>query len=159
MNDFIIKNSNIKGQGLFVSRDFGKNDILMRFDGVKILRENIEDFSSPITTCYLQIGTNLYLNIENTNAYFINHSCNPNCYIKIIANTAFLLASIPIANGAELTYDYSLTSTENTDTWSMNCNCSKFGCRKIITGFNSINDTKQKEYIDAGRIPKYVYLK
>lgn len=153
MTHFLIKDTKNKNKGLFSMKSFGKNDILFRFDGISITT----NVPAVVDERFLQIGTNLYLNINDHMGVFCNHSCNPNSYIKISVNTAFLLALRPIAFGEEITYDYSLTSTETADTWSMECNCAIFGCRKLITGFSSLPEKQQKEYIAAGMVPKYVY--
>ena len=158
MNDFLVKNAPGKGQGLFSTKSFDKNQVLFKFEGVKILRENINDFSGQAAANLLQIGTNLYLDLTGYSSYFINHSCTPNCFIRVVANTAFLLSLLPIKEGDELTFDYSSTSTEDHTTWSMKCNCSIFGCRKTISGFNALAE-KHKQSYDMNIVPNYVKVK
>lgn len=156
MVDFIVKDSIGKGKGLFASKAFNKNETLFKFDGIKLIKQDIKNFAGPIAACYLQIGSELYLDLEGHASFFVNHSCNPNCLVKVAANTAFIIAHIPIKIGDELTFDYSTTSTEMPDTWSMNCNCSRFGCRKVISGFNTVSDDKKINLIEFGMVPKYV---
>jgi hypothetical protein len=153
---FVIKDTLGKGKGLFSLLAFPKNTVLAKFAGVKINKEDIEDFSGQDAACLLQIGEDLYLDLDGHSEYFINHSCNPNCFIKIAAKKAFLISLRPIAKGEELTYDYSATSTEDTDTWEMDCNCSQFYCRKNITGYKSLPLPKQMEYKEKDIFPKYI---
>lgn len=150
MNNILIKN--ISGiNKLFTTIDLEKNDILFQFEGKSY------SFEDPkrVNDSFLQIGKTLYLDVKN-NGSFINHSCNPNCYVRVAVNAAFLMTSMPIKAGEELTIDYSLTSNENIDSWSMNCNCSRFQCRRIISGANTIPEDKLEKLIAAGMIPKYI---
>ena len=162
LTDFVIKNTSNKGKGLFSLKQFPKNHVLFSFDGKNIDKVDIPNFSTsdPVENKklerLLQVGQELFLDIENHSGVFVNHSCNPNCAVKITTNKAFLISILPIKIGDELAYDYSLTSTETIDTFYMPCSCSKFGCRKVITGFHSIPKDKQTKYIDLDAVPKYV---
>jgi len=155
MNEFIIKDSPNKGKGLFTSTPIERNSILFRFDG-KLIKT---DKPNELNDRFLQVGTNLYIDIEKHMGVFVNHSCNPNCYVKIAVNTAFLLSTRPIAAGDELFYDYSLTSTESLKTFSMKCGCDPFGCRRVISGFDSVPTDQQTKLISLGMVPRYVVKK
>ena len=39
-------------------------------------------------------------------ARFINHSCTPNCYSRVIGDQIWIIAGRNIRKGEELTYDY-----------------------------------------------------
>ena len=59
-------------------------------------------------------------------ARYINHACNPNCYVEIEGRTIWIRASRRIRKGEELTYDY------NTDgVAGIPCRCTP-RCRRII---------------------------
>lgn len=62
-------------------------------------------------------------------ARFINHSCEPNCYTKIInvegQKKIFIYAKKPIPAGEELTYDYKFPLEEK----KIPCNCGSRRCR------------------------------
>jgi|ERR1700722_2929173 len=156
MDNFTVKESPGKGRGLFSSKEFHANEILIKFQGTKLLKQDIPDFAGPIAACLLQIESDLYLDLQGEPSYFINHSCNPNCYIKVSTGHVFLISYIPIRIGDELTFDYSTTSSESHDTWSMPCKCSIFGCRKVISGFGTVPPGQQNHMIVNGMIPKYV---
>jgi hypothetical protein len=151
-----IKNSPKSGRGLFTNSFIDKDHIILRFDGAPLLKRDIKDFSGKVATCYLQIGPSLYLDLEGHPSYFSNHSCSPNCGIRIATNKAFLISLRPIEAGQELTYDYSTTSTEDLDTWSMPCNCSLFNCRKLITGWHSVPKKVQERYLAQDIVPYYL---
>lgn len=59
-------------------------------------------------------------------ARYVNHSCQPNCYIEIQGRHIWIKASRRIRTGEELVYDY------NTDgVAGISCRCRK-GCRRVI---------------------------
>ncbi|KAL8058173.1 hypothetical protein ABFS82_03G001300 [Erythranthe guttata] len=62
-------------------------------------------------------------------ARFINHSCEPNCYTKVISvegqKKIFIYAKRHIASGEELTYNYKFPLEEN----KIPCNCGSKRCR------------------------------
>jgi uncharacterized protein len=59
-------------------------------------------------------------------ARYINHACHPNCYVDVVGHTIWIIASRPIRQGEELTYDY------NTDGEArIPCRC-RPGCRRTL---------------------------
>jgi SET domain-containing protein len=59
-------------------------------------------------------------------ARYINHACNPNCYVDIVGRHIWILASRDIRAGEELTYDY------NTDGIAgIPCRC-RPRCRRML---------------------------
>jgi SET domain-containing protein len=152
--EFLIKDSQGRGKGFFTVDSIGANEILFKFEGKNIHAD--EASKLPNNDRLLQIGPQLYVDCGTHFGAFTNHDCNPNCYIKIAVNTAFLLSLRPINAGDELFFDYSLTSTETLDTWTMKCNCHPFSCRKLISGFYTIPETQRKKLIAAGMVPGYV---
>jgi SET domain-containing protein len=59
-------------------------------------------------------------------ARFINHSCQPNCYVHIMGDTIWIRAARNIKAGEELTYDY-CTDGEG----SIRCRC-RTGCQRLL---------------------------
>ncbi|MDZ4860612.1 MAG: SET domain-containing protein-lysine N-methyltransferase [Candidatus Hydrogenedentes bacterium] len=55
----------------------------------------------------------------------INHSCEPNCYLRIIRMRVEMYALVDIPAGAELTIDYG--ETPHID--GMKCSCNATACR------------------------------
>jgi uncharacterized protein len=59
-------------------------------------------------------------------ARYLNHACDPNCYVEIEGRHIWILASRKIRKGEELTYDY------NTDgVAGIPCRC-RPRCRRVI---------------------------
>lgn len=156
MEDFTIKHSKLGGNGLFANKNFPKNFVLMRLDGVKLTYKQALRMPSQDSDNLLQIGKDLYLDFSGKSHIFINHNCSPNTFVKVYANIAFLLSAIPINANDELTLDYSLTSLESPDEWSMKCNCKNYGCRKIISGWSTLPEDKKKRYMELGMVQSFV---
>ena len=154
-NVYVSETKN-KGQGLFAKRPFNKNEVILRFDGEKVSKEKAYSIDPNYSANLLQIGEELYIDIINTYSFFTNHSCSPNAIIKVAINTAFLLASQPIKQDEEINFDYSSTETSPIDIWKMNCNCSNYSCRKIISGFGELSNEQKQKLLNIGAVPDYV---
>ena len=96
---------------------------------------------------YLQVAENLYVGPDerpDDPGDFINHSCDPNCAIRVAYRTIggvsgwviMLVALRDIAVGEELTYDY--MATMYNDSWEIPCNCGSPQCRGMISEQNRI---------------------
>lgn len=63
---------------------------------------------------------------------FINHSCEPNCYAKIITiegeKKIVIYSKQPIASGEEITYDYKFPVEDE----KIPCLCGAKSCRKYL---------------------------
>jgi len=105
---------------------------------------------------FLQIGKDLWRSKSGTFDDYIAHSCNPNCYVFIVGNRAILTTLYDIKPGMEITWDWSTTSTETKEQWSMDCKCGYIKCRKTISGFQYLPTNIQKQYREQGILPSYV---
>jgi len=67
--------------------------------------------------------------MKGSAARFINHSCDPNCYSKIVEilgkSHIIIFALRQIYPGEELTYDYKFPIEED----KLNCNCRTQKCK------------------------------
>lgn len=104
----------------------------------------------------LQVGPNLFVGPTGNITDHIRHSCNPNCYLYIVGNRVILYSLYDILADSEITYDYSTSSTDSYESWSMNCNCQAHNCRKIISGIQYLNEDIIKEYKDKKMIPLFL---
>ena len=107
------RKSRIEGWGVFATEPIPKNTRVIHYAGEKIRnRESLER-----ETRYLKKGhiwcfklNRLYVRdaaVGGNIARYINHSCSPNCYTRIIGDTIWIIAAKNIPPGVELTYDYS----------------------------------------------------
>jgi SET domain-containing protein len=67
-------------------------------------------------------------NITSNELRFINHSCEPNTYMRRAYRKVEFYSLRPIRKGEELTCDYGETHHDG----KLACRCGKPGCRKFI---------------------------
>lgn len=107
------RRSRIQGWGVFATEPIAKNRRIIHYAGEKI--RNNESLARE--SRYLEKGhiwcfklNRLYVRdaaVGGNVARYINHSCAPNCYTRVIADTIWIIAARSIRAGEELTYDYS----------------------------------------------------
>lgn len=151
---FLSKRSSKINYGLFSSITIPANSLITEFTG-RIL--SLKDL--PVdSSMYLQIGPDLFLAPTGTidGADFINHSCNPNCYIHAVGHRAFLYSLYIIQPNMELTFDYSTTSTDTLDMWKMDCKCNSPKCRKVISGHQYLDEQTKQDYTNKKIFPLFI---
>src|SRR3989338_5018031 len=105
-----VRTSLIHGSGIYAKKDIPKETRIIEYIGEKISRLKSELFDeNPEKGIYLfELNKKYDLdgNVEYNTARFINHSCNPNCYVEIKKEEIWILSINEIKKGEELTYDY-----------------------------------------------------
>ena len=108
----VRKRSKLHGWGVFAREPINKNKFIIDYAGELI--DHKESYKRE--TKYLKRGEIWCFTVNNhwvrdahvggNIARFINHSCKPNCYSRIIGRTIWICAGRHIEPGEELTYDY-----------------------------------------------------
>ena len=138
--------------GIFTEISIPKNKPIIEITGSLYDRTN-----RPVNANdYLQVSNKWFIGPSGGSDDIIRHSCNPNCYIHAVGKRAILYSLNHIREGSELTFDYSTTSTESLEEWSMQCNCESFNCRKIISGYQYLDSKLKKEYEKRGMVPSFI---
>lgn len=135
-------------KGLFADEDIKKDEKILTFPGKIAPKEKVDEVD-------LQIGLNKFIKPpKNSIDRFINHSCEPNSYVKKIKESFFLISLKDIKKGEEIMFDYDTTDYDN-ERFRFFCSCKSRNCRKTIRGFKYLNQ-KQKKKLEKYLIP---YLK
>lgn len=83
--------------------------------------------------------------VHGNAARFINHSCEPNCYSRVITvdgqKHIVIFASRRIYCGEELTYDYKFPIEDASN--KLPCNCGAKKCRKFLNWCLFLNNLKR----------------
>lgn len=155
--DLLIKESRIAGRGVFASRDVKKGELIIKFQGERVvgreamdkrIREGKERIDDP-----LQIADDVFLDLDELSNSF-NHSCDPNAGVK---GENELFASRNIKRGEEITFDYSTTIGRDLDfNWRMRCLCEAKNCRKSIGNASTIPMKRIKEYAKREALPDFI---
>jgi len=142
-----------KGKGVISTIRIPKQSAIIEFSGDILTEETMPDPNHP---ALLQISLNSFIGPSGDKDDYINHSCDPNCYLHVVGSRAILYSLYEIAPNMELTFDYSTTSTDDIEKWSMNCQCGSSKCRSVISGLHYLQDDLKQEYIKKGMIPMFL---
>lgn len=126
------RRSKIQGWGVFATRPIAKNTRIIDYAGEIIsnqesLRRERRYLKRGHIWCFkLTNRTVVDAGVGGNVARYINHSCEPNCYIDIKKRVIWIRAARNIRKGEELTYNY------NTDgDCVIPCRCRK-GCQNLL---------------------------
>ncbi len=150
------KRQTSKGFGIFTKSAIAKDSIIFEFTGDLFSTEQIPYPLTIDNDRFLQIGSNKFIGPSGDYDDYINHSCSPNCSVRIVGSRAFLKSLCLIQPEVELTFDYSTTSSDTPDKWKLNCQCHTFNCRKIISGYETLDEKTKEKYKQIGIIPPYL---
>ena len=150
----LITGQTMRGRSVFAQRGFGAGSFVIEFGGDRFSRDEYISRVDPGNNHFLQIGRNLFLGPTETADNFINHSCDPNCGLRVEAGRAYLFAIRPIAAGDEITFDYSTSMDE--DFWEMRCQCGSTVCRGRIRDFRHLPAEVRDRYLSMGAVPEFV---
>ncbi|HSL44055.1 MAG TPA: SET domain-containing protein-lysine N-methyltransferase [Anaerolineales bacterium] len=142
----IVKDSVINGKGVFALKSISKGELILPIDDSRIVTVD-----SPLDASqgeleyhcdYLKGGKIVLMQFPERH---INHSCDPNAFVKTILRVRYVFALRPINVGEEITYDYCINGFGDT-LWK--CNCGSPRCRKIIhSDFFHLPYELQVEYL------------
>ena len=76
----------------------------------------------------------------------VNHSCDPNCGVRLNEGQAFdFVARRPIDAGQELTFDYAMRNF-TIDHFPAVCLCGAARCRGSVTGWKDLPAARKADY-------------
>lgn len=141
------------GAGVIAARSFQPGEMVLTFHGPILHRSQLPKPYYSVPDHYVQIGPDTYLGPSGGADDFVNHSCDPNSGLRIHGTIATLIAIRAIAEGEEVTWDYSTTMSE--DEWEIPCTCGASNCRKHIRDYKHLPKTIRRQYERLGIVPPY----
>ncbi|MGQ9798292.1 MAG: SET domain-containing protein [Ignavibacterium sp.] len=105
----IVKDSNVHGKGIFTQVPINKDQRILLIEGEVInAAECIRRENEENNVYIFWKDDNTYIDASSTEKIkYINHSCNPNCYIDEDENGSLILVALrDIQPNEELTIDY-----------------------------------------------------
>jgi len=126
-----IKKSPINGRGCFATRKFTKRKKIAEYTG-----ERISDWEAMrrargrrhLRVCDVDGKWSLDGAIGGNGTHYINHSCDPNAFMKTLYGHVLFFALHDIKPGEEITIDYEQTLLPD----SRRCHCGSRNCRGTI---------------------------
>ncbi|KAF2357703.1 FY-rich N-terminal [Trinorchestia longiramus] len=131
----------IHGRGLFCKRDIDAGEMVIEYAG-QMIRSSLCDireksYESKGIGCYMfriDDDTVVDATMHGNAARFINHSCDPNCYSRVVdilgKKHIIIFALRRIIRGEELTYDYKFPIED--DKIPCTCGARRSGVGKVI---------------------------
>ena len=146
------------GLGLFTARPLASGDIAVRIRDSNYLRECRSHAGAHTLgfghTDIFQVGEDKFLLPFGGLDDFTNHSCEPNCGLRVFSDGFDMVSLRDIAVHEELTYDYS-THQEHPEE-DMLCRCGTPSCRGIIRSFSSLPAALRKYYLDLRVVADFI---
>lgn len=150
-----VRETKKNGRGVFAIADIKKDEIVSAVGGYIMTLDEFGELPEELMHYPSQIHEELVLGVKNIHeiddAYYFNHSCEPNIGY---GGQVFFRAMRVIAEGEELTFDYGMELyPSKTDIPegkpafdTLECNCGKKNCRKIITEYDWCIPELQEKY-------------
>lgn len=126
-----VKSSSIDGKGCYATHSFRKGRKISEYVGERISRREIKrrlQGAQRIHICAIDSYWAIDGSVGGNGTQYINHSCNPNAFIKIINGRIYFYALRDIAPSEEITVDY-IASWHDDET---KCFCNAPNCRGTI---------------------------
>jgi SET domain-containing protein len=128
----VRRHSRIAGWGVYTKTAISRNTRIIDYAGETISpreserRERVHLARGRLWCFIVDARTVRDASVGGNIARFINHSCRPNCYSRVLGDTIWICASRNIRAGEELTYDYSTGGEAG-----IPCRC-RPGCATIL---------------------------
>ena len=127
-----------RGEGIFATKQFHAGDIVMI--GI-IEKDNVDNNHSHAS----QMGEFRHA-LHSENITKVNHSCNPNCGIRLNKTGAHdFVAMDSIKIGDEITFDYAMRNY-SVEYFPKKCCCGENNCRGSITGWKDLPERFKSKY-------------
>ncbi len=142
--DVEVRLSPIQGLGVFAAVPFAAWRCIRKVNVIREVTERAplrEDLGERIDHCDYPDGKVVLLGFPDRH---INHSCDPNAFVRYQGGGCFLVARRDIGAGEEITCDYNINITGGS---SWPCHCGARRCRgETIGDFFKLPVEIQREY-------------
>lgn len=152
----VAKSQFLSGQsGVIAQKKYRKGDVVFIVKGPVTTERTIYTFPLSLT----QHIDPRDASGKPTLGHFLNHSCNPNTFVRIV-NTEHqkyveVVARHNIAAGTELTFDYALAEYEVAANKTV-CKCGAVNCTGKIIGYKDLPAAHKEKYILEGLVASYL---
>ncbi len=140
-----LQNTENKGIGIFAKEPIPKGTVISYVDGQVHFAEKESEVYVHASNHAVPFHKYFYRNGFNTDAVRLNHSCEPNCYVK---DLFFVTTMVDIKEGDELTYCYGLFCNSDWQNPEGVCHCGSESCLGKIVPWRELPAEFKKKYID-----------
>ena len=142
--------SRVAGFGMFSARPFpAGSEVLRVHDPLYISSAKSHAHLTALGYTHAQIfqvAQDAFIPPIDAPDDFTNHSCEPNCGLRVWPDGFAMIAIRDIAANDELTYDYSTHQEHPLE--DMMCHCGAPRCRGVVRSFSQLPKALQQYYLD-----------
>ncbi len=121
----VVRKSRIQGRGVVATGNFKKGDEILKIDDSNVITDISKLTKKELDwRDFLEHDKTVLMKVPERH---INHSCDPNTYVKTIEGIRRVIAMRNIKKGEEITYDYAVNGSGGVP-WK--CHCGSKVCRK-----------------------------
>lgn len=145
-NYYEVRKTKTRGRGVFAKKEIAERKVLGDYVGWLLPFEEI-DFKKEKKNMYLMYyddNTAIYPYLKKPGVHLLNHSCNPNCFIKIYKRHTIVFTLRKIKKGEELTINYLLPPKDGCINCTHQCFCESIRCTGTMHLSNKIYSKWQK---------------
>lgn len=136
------------GQGVFAERPYAAGEVILTFTGEDLTTAEAD--RRAVRHHCLDVGPGRQLFVDPP-ARFLNHSCDPNAGL---IDAVTLAAVRPIAEGEEISFDYSTCVPDAS--WTLACRCGAPSCRGVVAGWPALDEKTRRRLLDQGIVPAWL---
>ncbi len=140
-----LKNTPERGTGVFAKELIPAGTVIAYTDGQIHFAEKESEVFTYAKDHAIPFHKYFYRNGFNSLAVKLNHSCEPNCYVK---DLFYVTAIRDILSGEELTYCYSLFCNSDWQNPEGICKCDSKNCFGKILPYRELPSEFKKKYIE-----------
>jgi hypothetical protein len=138
----VIGDAGHKGVGLFAARPFRRGEVILRFHGRVVHRDELPALTPWERNHLGELSEETYQVLPAPRCY-MNHACDANA----VSDAATVYARRAIRPGEELTIDYRVNAWDDGGIWEMRCRCRAEPAPHVVRGdFFSLPAELQAEY-------------
>ncbi|MBI4086741.1 SET domain-containing protein-lysine N-methyltransferase [Candidatus Kaiserbacteria bacterium] len=143
MDKVEVRDSGIEGKGVFAIGAISAGEIILNIDDSHIVEDmnTLTEYQKKYECDWLGDDKTILMQAPEKH---INHSCDPNTYVKTIDGIREVIALRDIEKGEEITYDYAINGYYDS---GIVCHCGSQRCRGMMNAdFFKLPKELQKEY-------------
>ncbi|QQR50031.1 SET domain-containing protein-lysine N-methyltransferase [Candidatus Nomurabacteria bacterium] len=141
----VLRQSENKGNGVFANKAIPQGTVVSYVDGQIHYAQKESEVYVHASNHAVPFHKYFYRNGFNTDAVKLNHSCEPNCYVK---DLFFVTTMRDIQAGEELTYCYGLFCNSDWENPEGVCHCGSKECLGKILPWRELPQDFKIKYFD-----------
>jgi SET domain-containing protein len=152
VDGLIIRSSSIHAAGCYTTRAVKKGERICEYDGPRFSKDEADErYKDRFITYLFSCGDEGKVIDGFGTAMFINHSCEPNCETEDVDGRIFVVAVRNISAGEELTYEYHLYDSDESE---QDCYCGAVQCRGTMFSEDEVKRRARKARAAARTLAK-----